>query len=86
MLKMDLAASDPDFAGGAVGEKNDTGRHLLGESENVCCVGPGGLKPDRNAQPSQGWDLGRGNRKSGYAFLISTGCCLFSRDRYLFSP
>ncbi len=40
VLKVDLAPADPNFTGWAIGEENDAGGHLLGESEHVRRVGP----------------------------------------------
>jgi len=64
VLQDDLAPANLQLAGGAVGEEDDTGRHLLGETEHAGGVGPGGLEADGIAH-DQGTGDGIGGRGDG---------------------
>ena len=60
VLEDDFTLAKLDPAGCSIGQEDDFHRHLVGKTENICGVGPGGLKPDRVAA-----DQRLGHRVSG---------------------
>jgi len=61
VLEDDFPFTDPQLAGWAVGQEDDAGWYLVGESEHIGGVGPGWL--DADGVPG---DKGTGNRVGGW--------------------
>ena len=75
VLKKDFLIADPDFSRGTIGEEDDFGWDLIGQTKHVRGVGPGRLQTDgiaRDQSPGDGvcrWSNGAKHRMMNWIIV-----------------